>query len=530
MKAEMLEQSTRAEIRSFIAITFIFFLTLITSCSSKDRVEGFIHFRLNHDPSSLDPAMIVDVTGGAIAAKLFNGLVRLGEGYEVIPDIAETWEVDSRGTTYTFHLKKGILFHNNREVKALDFKYSFERVLAPGARSPNGWVFEKIAGSRDFMEGTVDHVAGLEVLDPMTLRIRLDRPFSPFLYLLTMTAAYVVPREVVEQPEADFSSDPIGTGPFRLRDWRHNDRLILDRSNDHFGGRPHVAGIVYRIIPEDLTAVTEFELGNLDLLSVPASEYRRFLNSGQWRSLLVSEPGINTYYLGFNCSRPPFNNAELRLAVAHAIDREKVLRTYYENRGTLASGPIPEPLRAWTAPVMPSYDPAAASAIIRRLGLKGKTINFYVTADQEVTDIAEIIQSYLRTAGLTVAIKQLEWSSYKAALNKGEEDIFWISWWVDYPDPENFLYPLFHSANHGASGNRTWYTNFLVDQLIEQGQRTRDRAVRDRAYGDAERLIVQDAPWVPFWHKADITVRQPWVRNFRSYPIYSMDKGLEVAL
>ncbi len=473
--------------------------------------------------------MIVDVTGGSIAAKLFNGLVRLDEKFGIIPDIAEQWEVSSSGTTYTFHLKRGIKFINNREVKADDFKYSFERVLAPGGRSPNGWVFEKIAGARDFMQGKASQVSGLEVLDPYTIRIRLERSFSPFLHLLTMTAAYVVPREAIEESGADLSSRPVGTGPFRLREWRHNDRLILDRNDAYFGGRPHSAAIVYRIIPEDLTAVTEFELGNLDVLSVPASEYRRFRGSDKWSNLMVSVPGINTYYLGFNCSRPPFNEPALRRAVIQAIDREKILKTYYEGRGILASGPVPPSLRAWGLPKMPAYDAASASAAFRRSGLPGRTINFYVTADQEVTDLAEIIQSYLLSAGLTVSIKQLEWSSYKAALIRGEEDIFWISWWADYPDPENFLFPLFHSANHGASGNRTRYTNPAVDALIEQGQRTGNLEGRNRVYGDAERLIMKDAPWVPFWHKADITVRQPWVKNFRVYPIYSMDKGMEVS-
>jgi len=512
-----------------LALMLISALLLICSCSSRDRVEGYIHYRLNHNPTTLDPAHIVDVTGGLIAAKLFNGLVRLDEGLHVIPDIAERWEVSPDGTTYVFHLKKCVYFHNNKEVNASDFKYSFERILSPKGRSPNSWVFDKIAGSREFMEGKADRVRGILVRDPYTLLIILEKPFSPFLYLLTMTAAYVVPREAVEQWGADFSAHPAGTGPYQLSEWKHNDRLLLSRNERYFGGSPKVSGISYRIIPEDLTAVTEFELGNLDVISVPTSEYQRFRKSDKWKDFIVSAPGINTYYLGFNCARPPFDDPLARKAVSLAIDRKKILNTFFENRGLLANGPVPPSLRSWSLPEHPAYAPDEAKKRVREAGLVGQTVKLYVTADQEVIDTAEIVQSYLRKAGISVTIRQLEWSSYKEALNKGEADMFWISWWADYPDPENFLFPLFHSSNHGASGNRTWYTNKTVDALVETGQRTADAVLRSQTYGKAEKIIEDELPWVSFWHKSDISVRQPTVRNFRAYPIYSMDKGLEVS-
>jgi len=239
--------------------------------------------------------------------------------------------------------------------------------------------------------------------------------------------------------------------------------------------------------------------------------------------------GINTYYLGFNCSRPPFDDPRLRKAVSQAIDRRKILDTFYEGRGSLAQGPVPDMLRRWKAPVPYAFDPDAAREFIGGSGLQGKTIWFFVTADQEVIDIAEIIQSYLENVGLTIRIKQLEWSSYKAAINNGEADMFWISWWADYPDPENFLFPLFHSSNHGPSGNRTRYTNNTVDALIESGQKSLSRFEQYRAYEKAEKIITEEAPWVFFWHKTDITLRQTAIRNYRIYPIYSIDKGLEVS-
>jgi ABC-type transport system substrate-binding protein len=514
---------------SLLARFLLLSCCLLSACSSSDRIQGYIYYRLSYNPTTLDPAEIVDVTGGIIAAKLFNGLLMLDDNLNVIPDIAEVWSISPDGKIYTFRLKKNVYFSNKQEVKASDFKYSFKRILDPKGKSPNAWVLEKISGARSYMQGKAGDVSGLTVLNPYTLQITLEKPFSPFLNLLTMTAAYVVPEEEVRKWGKDFATHPVGSGPFMLREWRHNNSLYLERNNGYFDEKSKIEGIVYRIIPEDLTAVTEFELGNLDVISIPASEYRRFRGAETWKNFISSMEGINTYYLGFNCSRPPFDDPRLRRSVSRAIDRKKILDTFYEGRGSLAQGPVPDMLRMWKAPEPYAFDPDAAREFIRGSGLKGKTIWFFVTADQEVIDIAEIIQSYLENVGLTIRIKQLEWSSYKAAINNGEADMFWISWWADYPDPENFLFPLFHSSNHGPSGNRTRYTNKTVDALIESGQKSLSRSEQYRAYEKAEKIITEEAPWVFFWHKTDITLRQPAIRNYRIYPIYSIDKGLEVS-
>ena len=317
------------------------------------------------------------------------------------------------GTTYIFHLKKDVKYTNKRIVTADDFKYSFKRILSPSGKSPNTWVLEKISGAKDFMQGRAPDISGIEIQDSYTLKIRLDQPFSPFLYLLTMTAAYVVPKEEVERLGADFSSHPIGTGPFVLKEWRNNNEIILVRNNHYFSEHAKIEGIVYRIIPEDLTAVTEFELGNLDVITVPASEYSRYRTAPEWKEYLSSVNGLNIYYLGFNCSRPPFDNLDLRKAVSYAIDRDKILKTFYENRGRLAQGPVPDILRKWQMHFPYSFDPQKAKRIIDAEGMKDRTVLFYITADQEVIDMAEIIQSYLQKAGLRAEIKQLEWSAYK---------------------------------------------------------------------------------------------------------------------
>lgn len=503
---------------------------LLLSCEAGDRIPGHVYYRLNADPTTLDPALVVDVTGGAVCAKFFNGLVRLGDDLNIVPDIASEWSISDDALTYRFVLRRGVTFSNGREVKASDFKYSFERVLSPETKSPRTWLFDYVLGAGEFMEGEAEEVEGIRALDDYTLEIRLREPFSPFLGLLTMTNAYVVPAEEVRRLGPDFSSHPVGTGPYVMESWFPGSEMVLEARADYFEGSPQVKGIVYRVIPEDLTAVAEFELGNLDAIGIPASVFSRYRESPRWKDYIISAEGLNIYYLGLNCSRPPFDNPELRRAVNLAIDREKILRTFYEGRGRLATGPVPDILRRWSAPKPYAYDPDRARAIIEKEGAIGLKVKFLTSSDIANIDIAEVIQAYLRDAGLDVRLQSLEWSAYKEAVAKGETDMFWLSWWADYPDPENFLFPLFHSANHGPGGNRAFYTRSEVDALIEAGQRATTAKLRDEHYGRAERTIVGDAPWVFFWHRTDFMVHQPHLKGQKMYPVYSMDKGLDIAL
>jgi peptide/nickel transport system substrate-binding protein/oligopeptide transport system substrate-binding protein len=561
------------KLKAIILIIFI-----ILACTHREsRLDGFLYLRLNTNPTTLDPALVVDVMGGSIGAKLFNGLVRFREDLSIGPDIAESWSVSKDHKTYTFKLRKGVTFSNGREVTTKDFKYSFERVLDPKTRSPNTWVLNKIMGAREFMDRKSPTVKGIKVLDDFTLEITLKEPFAPFLGLLAMTAAYVVPQEEVERWGKDFGNHVVGTGPFILEEWRYGRSLRLKARQDYFYGSPKIKGIIYRIIPEDLTAVAEFEAGNLDVIGIPQAEFRHYTGSSKWEDKIVSYSGINTYYLGMNCERPPFNNHILRQAVTAAIDREKILETIYEGRGLLAKGPIPpllihppsSPLTkggieggytlprgdtggytlprgdtgGYTLPrgdtggyTLPRgdtggyvYDPQKAKDLLKKAGYpEGLSIKIYLTADQEVLDIVEAIQHYLGKVGIDAKITQLEWSAYKEALNRGEPDAFWISWWADYPDPENFLFPLFHSSNWGAGGNRTRFKDALVDRIIEEAQKEMNPEKRYKLYEKVERRIIELAPWVFFWHRIDYALHQKWVKGYKIYPIYSMDKGMEV--
>lgn len=504
----------------------------LTGCTRPQREQGFIYLALKEDPASLDPALIVSVDAGSIAAKVFSGLVKFSPDLQVEPDIAESWSVSQDALVYTFRLREDATFSSGRQINAGDFKYSFERVLAAETKSPNVWIFENIRGARQFMEGAEKHVQGISVLDDRTLKIELEEPFTPFLGLLTMPAAYVVPMEQVLYLGQNFSANPVGSGPFVLKQWLPNRHIKLEASPTYFGTKPRIRGIVYRVIPEEFTRVAEFESGNLDVMVIPKAASTRYTKDPKWEGYVTNVAGLNTYYLGMNCAKPPFDDLELRRAVSQAVDRRKILSTLYEGRGRIAQGPVPDALRPWSVPELATYDPEAARRIInQKKGSLERPLLFYINAnDQQVEDIAEVIQSYLMDAGLDVEIRKLEWSAFKDAVNKGEPDLFWLSWWADYADPENFLFPTFHSANIGTLGNRARYSNPAVDALVDAGRHARTIEARDASYQKAEELIINDAPWVFLWHRTDYLVRQKWVESYGLYPIYSVDKGLDISL
>ena len=495
--------------------------------------EGFLYLRLNTNPTTLDPALVVDVTGVSIGAKLFDGLVRFDQDLHLRPDIAEKWEVSPDGKTYTFFLHRGILFSNGRELTANDVKYSFERVLNPATRSPRTWVFDRIEGAQKFMKNLAQEVSGIKVKDTYTLTIHLKKPFGPFLSLLSLTTASVVPKEEVEKWGADFSFHVVGTGPFMLHEWQHSQQLCLVANPNFFRSPPHIKGIVYRIIPEDLTTIVEFEIGNLDIIRIPAPEFHRYYNHPTGKYYLKEQTGLNIYYLGLNCQQPPLNDIRVRQAICSAIDREKIRTTLFERRGLLASGPVPPLLRKSFPPLKDyfPYNPTRARELLKEAGHpKGFPLTITITALPEVLDIVEVIQQYLQEVGIKVSIVQLEWSSFKEVVARGKAQAFWLSWWAYYPDAENFLFPLFHSSNWGAGGNRSFYKNQNVDFLIEKAQQEPDETTRIHLFHEAEKIIIQEAPIVFFWHQTDYYLAQPRVNNFIPYPLTTSEDGTDISL
>lgn len=514
---------------------FMPILLCFSSCSKKtqpEKKEKILHQALSTDPTTLDPAFIVDIVGGQISAKLFNSLVRYSPDMTIVPDLAEKWESSADGLSYTFYLRQRIHFYNEEktELTAYDVKYSFERVLSPKTLSPRNWVFQHLVGAEDFIQGKTDRVEGIQLINKYTIKLVLQKPFAPFLGLLTMPNAYIVPQKQIEKYGKDFSNHPVGTGPFMLDKWEHGHKITLKANRNYFESPPKISGIEYKIIPENLAKVADFESGNLDSMEIPETDYARYKKDPKWSKHIIEQSNMNIYYLGFNCQIKPLNNPIVRLAINYAVDVETINKKLYGSKNKIAHGPIPPGLPGYSPTLKRyAYNPQKTKDLLKSAGLgKGFKLEIWLRTKQESLEICELIQGYLRNVGINAVLIQRDWSALKESINKGEAQSFLMNWEADYPDAENFLSPLFYSANWGAGGNRARYKNLEVDKLLELAQQTMDTDKRVALYKKIEKKIVSDAPWLFLWHSTTNILYQSNIKGTKIYPTYNGDKGLDV--
>jgi peptide/nickel transport system substrate-binding protein/oligopeptide transport system substrate-binding protein len=472
----------------------------------------------------------VTLLDAAAATLIYNGLMRFDLQGHLVPDLAARMpERSADGLTYRFELRRGVRFHNGRELTAADVVYSFRRVLDPATLSPRAWVLDSLAGARSFRRGQRDDLPGVYAEGRHGLVITLERPLAHFLSLLAMPAAFIVDRAEVErhQDPADYGFHPVGTGPWILEEWLPGAHLRFRANLDYFEGRPHLDRLEYRVIEDAATARAEFVAGNLDRLRLTPGDSRRFREDPRWRDATVAAPDLAVFYLGLNCEKPPLSDARVRKAINHAIDREAILKAVLPDRHVPANGSVPPGLEGHD-PAMTgwAYDPQLARRLLAEAGFpRGFRMEILQTSSPGVLAITEPIQSMLARVGIKARIVQLETAAFFAAVgDQGNPDAFFISWWADIPDAENFLYPLFHSRNRGSGGNRSRFADPVVDRLLETARATMDPTERIAMYREIERRVFDEAPWVPLYFPVNYSVYQPWVRGYLSSPVATAQK------
>jgi peptide/nickel transport system substrate-binding protein/oligopeptide transport system substrate-binding protein len=392
-------------------------------------------------------------------------------------------------------------------------------------------VLDKVLGAKNFMAGKAEGVSGIEVLDDQTLRLTLTAPFAPFLGLLAMSTASAVPQEVVERYGKEFASKPeatVGTGPFILKEWAHNNYLLLQSNKDYFPGAPYVDGVRFSIIAEPLARLQEFRSGNLDHTDIPPDLLADIRSNEKESKLIVSRPILDIYNMGFNCQKPPFrDNPKLRQAFNYAIDRDHLIKNVMNGLVEEAKGFVPPGIADYNANLPGySYDPEKARQLLSEAGFpEGKglpEITLYYDSRPPRPDIAQVVIENLARIGVKIKPKQLEWSSFLEAVDAGEPAFFQLTWLADYPDPENFLYVLLDSKQWGPPGNSTRYSNNDFDKLVEEAGRITDTKTRWDDYSKAEKIAFDDAPWLfLFWQHCNVLVA-PEVHGLE---ITSMDRA-----
>ncbi|MDQ6737290.1 MAG: ABC transporter substrate-binding protein [Gemmatimonadota bacterium] len=499
-------------------------LLSLSACggSGTPQRRTLIDSRDNYDPRSLDPALSTDVPTGRAVSYLFDGLTRFTPQAQVMPDLATSWDLASDGITYTFHLKRGVKFHDGSSFTASDVRHSWERVLDPRTKGGRGWPLYPIRGAKEFAAGTASSISGLEIVDDTTVRISLTEPFAIFPKMLAMPATAMVPKVTPE----NFGEHPIGTGPWKFVSWHHDDYLLFARNANYHDGAPLADSLEARIIPELSTAEAEFEAGNVDVFQVPAQESPSWESNDETRGLLQSAPSLRLIYGAINMTRGPLRDARVRQAINLAVDRRMILRRLMGGRGTLAAGVIPPSLDGYDSTLTPfPYDTLRARELLRQAGYpNGIDIELWTSQSEQFPRIAQTIQAYLGKVGIRVKLVQRDASSMREAARNGKTDIALKDWYADYPDAENFLYPLLHTANRGVGGNVSFFSDSAFDSVVSAARREPDDAKRIALYRQANAMAHEQAPMLFMFFYTELYAVQPWLKGFTVPSIFTGER------
>lgn len=517
--------------------------------TESERYGGTYRMAQMSDPRTFDPSGMWDVSShGTLSALLYNGLIRFDIEGNLMPDLAERWEISPDGTEYTFHLRRNVRFHNGDPFTARDVEFSFKRFLAE-PRSYYKWILRKVKGSEKFMNDVEDYrkranrsvpaielidkidFPGLKIVDDYTIVITLEQPYAPFIKGLAMPQAFIASPRAVKEFKEDFPRNPVGTGPFKLTEWVENSRVVFEANEYYFEGRPYLDKIVVSIIKDETSILLTYERGDLESMLVPDAEFNRIMNDPSRQPYIVSRQTLVSHSIRLGNHRKPFDNKKVRQALNYAIDKQKILDTVLNQRGVVSVGPVPTNVPGYQSRQKGyAYNPEKARQLLREAGFpNGFKMQIHTSESKAHLEVVQVFQAYLRDVGIDVEIVQNEWSTLNKAILDGTVDAWFPrAWAADYPCAENFLFPLFHSSNIPAGGNSARYRNLELDKILERASYVVDPEQRLEYLHQAEAIIVADAPQVFLWYPIIYVMHQPWVHNYQLPLIYYGNKMNEI--
>jgi peptide/nickel transport system substrate-binding protein/oligopeptide transport system substrate-binding protein len=492
-------------------------VALAVGCGRESGSAPLVYYE-SYDPRSLDPAFSTDVPTGEMVTLLYDCLTRFSPDGGVAPGLSDRWTTSADGRRYVFHLRPNVRFHDGSVVTARHIRSSLLRVLDPQARGGRAWPLLPIAGASAFASGAASDVAGIAVVGDTAVSFTLDRPLAVFPKFLAMPVASITP----DPAPANLSEQPVGTGPWRFVSWRHDDQLVFARYADYWGGAAQADTLVVRIIPEELTRAAEFEAGRLSIVEIPFGETARWeRDHPAW---LQRKPALRATYVALNTTRGPLRDARVRQAINHAVNVDAILTTIFAGRGVIARGAIPPSLPGGdTTRPRYGFDPDRARQLLTAAGYpQGIDLQLWRSASNVVLgQVAQAIQADLAKVGIRVELVTRDASAQRDAARKGLADMAILDWWADYPDGENFLFPLFHSSNFGPGGNYAFYADKGVDSLIERARGTIDDAQRAALYQELDDRVYRAAPWLYLWFPVDLWAQHPSITGWELPVIFN---------
>lgn len=448
------------------------------------------------DIASLDPQGHNDTKSEAVSFLLYNRLFRLNTDFEVVPDLAESWEQPS-DTEWVIKIKEGVKFNDGTEMKASDVKYSLERSL-----------------TMPKVQHVLNEVEKIEVVDDYTVKITTKSVFAPFLFTLVHAGASILPESYVES--GDEFANPVGSGPYTFVEWTSGDKIVLKKNTDYFDAdnMGQMESIVFRVIPEGTSRTIALETGEVDVVqeleTIDISKVEE--NSDL---TLYTKASTRIDYLGLNTAMAPFDNELVRQAFNHAIDKDAVMIVAINGAGEKAGSVLASTMLGYKATDY-AYDPEKAKELLKEAGYEdGFEMTLWASGDQRKR-MAEVIQANLMEIGIKAEIEMYEWATYIDLLMKGEEQAFVLGW-TSNPDPDSTLTPLFYSESVGGM-NMTRIQDPKIDEYINEARTELNLEERVKIYNDFHTYIMEKAPMVPLFVKQNVVGANANLKNVELSP------------
>jgi ABC-type transport system substrate-binding protein len=502
------------------------------------RRGGTLHLASHIDVRNLDPAGPTDGLASQALTLLFDGLVDFDRAGQLIPDLAESWEIEDEGRTYRFHLRLNVRMHDGGELTAQEVKRSVERALHPTTPSANASLFEGLIGYAQYASGNASHLDGVTVEGRYVVTFRLAQPDGAFLAMLALPVMRPVCATAGDRYVDSWL--PCGAGPFKLEPggWVRGTSLRLVRHDGYFRpGLPYLDAVEWTYGMPVLPQRFRFEDGDLDMLLNPTqADFGRFAADPRWSGLSTTLVDNIVWGEAMNTRIAPFDNVEVRRAVAAAIDRDELAELNRVNTS---------PMTQLLPRGVPGYDPtfqgqrhddAAALEHMRRAGYpydpatgKGGWPHpiVYTVQDRTFPSFwAQVLQQQLARIGLHLELRLVTQSAYLAITQRaGASQISPQGWSADYAEPSTFFDPLFTSAAIKPEGtnNTAFYSNPRYDDLVARARRTVDPRASRALYGEANEILCDEAPWAFSYGQHDLVMRQPYVRGFGAHPVWPFD-------
>jgi ABC-type transport system substrate-binding protein len=490
------------------------------------------------DIRTLDPANIGDGIVVQMLEAMFAGLIDYDLDGKIVPDLADHWTVSDDGTSIRFVLREGVRFHDGEEVTADDVKRSVERALHPSAPNPYSTYFASILGYADFTEKKAEHLEGVTVDGRYVVTFKLDKPDAAFLPLLAMHPL----RPVCRSGGTRYSDTWLacGAGPFKLLPggWDHGRQITLVRHEGYFRpGLPYLDGIRYVFHANFTSQRFKFTTGQQDILrDFLAPDLLRIQVDPRWKPFGRYDLDTQVAGLAMNTEMPPFDNIEVRRAVATAIDREQI-RLVRAGNMRAAFSPVPPQVEGYDPNLKGQhFDLTEALEHMRRAGYPYDPVTRtggyphpipYLTYSQGLDEfMVQVTMQQLARIGIRLDVRIVNYAAFLALRGRRKQTVFGPAFWTqDYPEAGSFLEPLFHSRsiNDEDSNNSAFYKNPRVDELIDRGRRELDLERRKKIYGEAQEIICDEAPWAFTHYYRFYAQWQPYVHGYKPHPTWTTD-------